>query len=227
MDISKEKSSLLPNSDSASPWIYRTVILIVAILALIFAGMTYSKVSSDGFCGGDTIVSTCTFKTVLPLAVLPPTCGGNCRSVIWSDSIQKAENSMSVLTYLLGPIRSVKDSISGNYTLLSSNNGAINAVQPLLCNYTAITNVTATVFQFYEPGSFFRVATTVPTTSGEIATCTYLSSSSAAYPILISGGSYSGVATLFGEQYYTIYNPIFDALTPSKLIGCLYIGVPL
>lgn len=147
--------------------------------------------------------------------------------MIWGDSIQKAENSMSVFTYLLGPIRRVKDSITGNYTLLSSNNGPINAMQPLLCNYTAITNVTATVFQFNEPGSFERVVTTVLKTSGEIATCTYLSSSSAAYPFLISGGSYSGVVTIFGKQYYTIYNPIFDALTPSKLIGCLFIGVPL
>ena len=144
----------------------------------------------------------------------------------WVNSVQKAQSTMSVLTYLLGPMRSVKDSINGGSTLLSNNNGAVNAMQALLCNYTAITNVTATVFQFTTP-DFRRVVTTIPNMNHDLASCTLLPADSPAYPLLILGKSFSGETTIYGKLYYTIYNPVFDALSSSKLIGALFVGVLL
>ena len=53
-----------------------TVIAALALLTLIFAGLTYSQVNSDGFCDTTLTTSQCTFDSVTSLSVLNPTCGG-------------------------------------------------------------------------------------------------------------------------------------------------------
>ena len=74
--------------------------------------------------------------------------------------------------YLMGPMRLVKSDITGDETIYSDNMGAVNDLQPLLCNYTASTgNTTATVFQYDSTTEeFTRVITTVPKVCGAIKT---------------------------------------------------------
>jgi hypothetical protein len=49
----------------------------------------------------------------------------------------------------MGEMRSVYNDLTGNYTMLSQNNGAINGLQQLLCNMTAASNTS--VFQYSAP----------------------------------------------------------------------------
>jgi methyl-accepting chemotaxis protein-2 (aspartate sensor receptor) len=45
------------------------------------------------------------------------------------------------------------------------------------------------------------------------------------YPLLRAGNSYIGLASLFGKQYITQYDPIKDG--NGKVIGVLFIGIDI
>jgi methyl-accepting chemotaxis protein len=84
----------------------------------------------------------------------------------------------------------------------------------------------ATVFAYDKASdSFIRRATTVRKENGERASGTPLAADSPAQHALRKGESYSGMTTLFGKRYYTVYQPTFD--TAGTVNGVLYIGVPV
>ncbi|MBC7456334.1 MAG: Cache 3/Cache 2 fusion domain-containing protein [Massilia sp.] len=90
--------------------------------------------------------------------------------------------------------------------------------------FTAQTGGNATVF-VTSGDDFVRVSTSVKKENGERAIGTLLDRGHAAYPLLRDGKSYIGLATLFGKQFITEYDPIKDA--SGAVIGVLYVGVDI
>lgn len=90
--------------------------------------------------------------------------------------------------------------------------------------FTADTGVVATVFAA-QGEEFIRVTTSLKKENGERAIGTQLDHSHPSYALLRAGNSYSGLATLFGKQYITQYDPIKDG--SGKVIGVLFIGLDI
>jgi hypothetical protein len=192
-------------------------------VTMILSGLTYTKVTSD-FCDTSLTVNSCSFESITTMATLAPTCDQGCTVQDVSVSSNRASINFFMLYYMVGSVRSVWNDRYNNYTLLSYNQGPINEMEQNLCNLTALTNTTYSVFQ-YIPPNFERVVTTLPEQNiNTYAICTDISLTGAAYAQLIQGKTYKGTVTLYGRSYYAIYAPVFDALTKA-LIGALYTGV--
>ena len=88
--------------------------------------------------------------------------------------------------------------------------------------FTALTGVYATVFA-KSGDDFIRVTTSHKKENGDRAIGTMLDRSHPSYVLLLEGKRYTGVASLFGNQYMTQYDPIKDA--SGTVIGVLYVGV--
>jgi methyl-accepting chemotaxis protein len=84
----------------------------------------------------------------------------------------------------------------------------------------------ATVFTFdAATDRFVRRITTVKKENGDRAVGTVLAADHPAQAVLRRGETYRGPANLFGRNFFTVYQPTFDAA--SKVNGILYIGIPL
>ncbi|GJD95266.1 hypothetical protein OCOJLMKI_2477 [Methylobacterium iners] len=84
----------------------------------------------------------------------------------------------------------------------------------------------ATVFSYdAATDKFVRRITNVKKENGERAVGTTLAADHAAQAVLRRGETYRGPANLFGRNFFTVYQPTFDAA--SKVNGILYIGIPL
>lgn len=87
-----------------------------------------------------------------------------------------------------------------------------------------ITGETATVFKWEdESKDFWRKTTNIIKDDGKRAVGTQLGQKGRVYPVVTSGKTYLGEATILGKDYYTIYEPIFAP--DKKIIGILYAGV--
>jgi methyl-accepting chemotaxis protein len=98
------------------------------------------------------------------------------------------------------------------------------ATHDIIDTVGAVTGETATLFAFdEETGDFWRRTTNIIKPDGERAVGTPLGINGAVFPVLRSGQTFAGEATILGKDYYTIYEPVFD---PSgEVIGILYVGV--
>ena len=86
------------------------------------------------------------------------------------------------------------------------------------------TGDTATVFAFEaENNDFWRRTTNIIKPDGERAVGTPLGTSGAVHPVLMSGQTFLGEANILGKDYFTLYEPIFDA--SGTVIGILYVGI--
>jgi methyl-accepting chemotaxis protein len=90
--------------------------------------------------------------------------------------------------------------------------------------FTAQSGGNATIF-VAAGDDFVRVSTSVKKENGERAIGTLLDRAHPAYPLLRAGKRYIGLATLFGKQYITEYDPIKDS--SGAIIGVLYVGVDI
>ncbi len=88
--------------------------------------------------------------------------------------------------------------------------------------FTAQSGATATIFATTGE-DFIRVSTSVKKEDGSRAVGTMLDRAHPGYALLRAGQSYTGLATLFGKQFITRYDPIRDAA--GKVVGVLYVGV--
>ena len=86
----------------------------------------------------------------------------------------------------------------------------------------AQTKLEASIFS-YDGKDFVRTNTTLMD-KGKSAVNTKLDQSGAAYKALIEKRSYSGPATVFGQNYDADYAPLTDGA--GKLTGALFVGVP-
>jgi methyl-accepting chemotaxis protein-2 (aspartate sensor receptor) len=105
--------------------------------------------------------------------------------------------------------------------LLKHGEADLNLDFTLPDKFTALTGVTATVF-VKSGEDFVRVSTSLKKEDGARAVGTVLDHAHPAFSLLQSGQSYSGMATLFGKQFMTEYDPIKNA--GGQVIGALYVG---
>lgn len=88
--------------------------------------------------------------------------------------------------------------------------------------FTAMTGAVATVFA-KSGDDFVRVTTSLKTDKDERAIGTLLDRKHPGYKAALEGGSFTGLATLFGRQYMTQYDPIRDA--QGQIVGLSFIGL--
>lgn len=87
-----------------------------------------------------------------------------------------------------------------------------------------MTGETATVFAWDpETKDFWRKTTNIIKPDGKRAVGTPLGKNGAVYPVVTSGKTFIGQATILGKDYYTIYQPIFAS--SNDIVGILYAGV--
>ena len=87
---------------------------------------------------------------------------------------------------------------------------------------SAETKLAATIFS-YDGTDFVRTQTTL-TEDGKSEVNTKLDHDSAAYKALSQKQSYTGPATLFGQDYDANYAPLVGA--DGKMTGALFVAVP-
>ncbi|AEX50400.1 methyl-accepting chemotaxis protein [Rahnella aquatilis CIP 78.65 = ATCC 33071] len=91
-------------------------------------------------------------------------------------------------------------------------------------DFLARTGAISTVFA-RRGDDFIRVTTSLKKQDGSRAIGTLLDNTSPAYAQIMAGQSFSGLATLFGKQYITKYQPVRDA--QGNVIGILFVGVDI
>jgi methyl-accepting chemotaxis protein len=90
---------------------------------------------------------------------------------------------------------------------------------------TAYVGGTATLFVYDDASrQFVRRTTNVKKENGDRAVGTQLAADHPAQTVLRRGEAYRGPAVLFGQRYYTAYQPVFN--TAGKVIGIIYVGIP-
>ena len=82
--------------------------------------------------------------------------------------------------------------------------------------------IEATIFS-YDGKDFLRTTTTLVTEEGTSAVNTKLDQSTPAYKALIQKRSWTGDATVFGQDYAANYAPLTDS--GGKLTGALFVAV--
>src|SRR5712664_1244572 len=89
---------------------------------------------------------------------------------------------------------------------------------------TSYVGGTATLFVYDEASQqFVRRTTNVKKENGDRAVGTQLAADHPAQTVLRRGEAYKGPAILFGNRFYTAYQPVFGAA--GKVIGIVYVGI--
>ncbi|KQQ40302.1 chemotaxis protein [Duganella sp. Leaf126] len=125
--------------------------------------------------------------------------------------------------FTLDPARTIE--IAGKPTpTLMHGDKVLNLNFSVPDKFTNETGVIATVFAA-DGTDFVRVTTSLKKENGDRAVGTKLDLAHPSYPLLRNGQSYIGLATLFGKQFITQYDPIKDSA--GKVIGVLFIGLDI
>jgi len=85
--------------------------------------------------------------------------------------------------------------------------------------------IAATIF-VKENDAYRRIATSINYPNGDRVVDTFLAPTSAAYAPVQSGAEYIGRAVILGNDYLTMYRPIFQSDT-NEVIGILFVGVEM
>ncbi len=105
---------------------------------------------------------------------------------------------------------------------LSLDGRPLNLEFALVDRFTAATGAVATVFA-KTGDDFVRITTSLKNDKGERAIGTLLDRAHPGYKASLTGNSFTGLATLFGRQYMTQYDPIKDA--QGQVIGLSFVGL--
>ncbi|WP_180977567.1 methyl-accepting chemotaxis protein [Janthinobacterium sp. ROICE36] len=115
--------------------------------------------------------------------------------------------------------------VAGKATPALANGGKVlNLDTALVDRYTAQTGAIATIFAA-NGDEFVRISTSLKKQDGERAIGTQLDHNHPSYAPLRAGQRFVGMATLFGKQYITQYDPVRDA--GGKVVGALFIGLDI
>lgn len=131
-----------------------------------------------------------------------------------------------------GDIRAAEAYIRHEYGQLRYDNGSIVDEQgvPMDGRYATIDRISsdlgvvATIF-VRDSGDFRRVVTSILNQDGERVVGTTLGQASAAFEPVSAGNLYIGEAAILGLDYYTGYQPLFDAA--NEVIGILFVGIEM
>ena len=115
--------------------------------------------------------------------------------------------------------------VAGKATPRLSNGGKVlNLDTATVDRYLAQTGVVATIFAA-DGDEFVRISTSLKKQDGTRAIGTQLDHDHPSYAPLRAGQRFVGMATLFGKQYITQYDPVRDAA--GKVVGVLFIGLDI
>ena len=99
---------------------------------------------------------------------------------------------------------------------------ALNLNYAVVDRFTASAGAVATLF-VKSGDDFVRVSTSLKNEQGERAVGTLLDRAHPGYKATMAGGSFVGLATLFGRQYMAQYDPIKDA--QGAVVGLSFVGL--
>lgn len=105
---------------------------------------------------------------------------------------------------------------------LKSGETVLNLDFTIPDRFLNLSNVVGTVFVKHGE-EFIRITTSVKKENGERALGTILDHAHPAYAALGAGQALTGMATLFGKQFMTRYDPIKNA--EGKIIGASFVGL--
>ncbi len=105
---------------------------------------------------------------------------------------------------------------------LRQGQSLLNNQHTAVDQFSAATQATATLF-VRSGDDFYRIATTVKQQDGSRALGTPLGQDHPGYRQLLRGETYTGQALLFGRQFMTHYQPLFDR--QGQVIAIAYIGI--
>ena len=106
--------------------------------------------------------------------------------------------------------------------VLALDGKALNVDFALVDKFTLTTGAVATIFA-KTGDDFVRITTSLKNEQGARAVGTLLDRAHPGYKAALEGGSYVGLASLFGRQYMTRYDPIKDA--SGKIVGLSFVGL--
>jgi methyl-accepting chemotaxis protein len=139
-----------------------------------------------------------------------------------ANGLQRAQDSlgasMTMLKHELAPLGTSWNTTPDGKLVLGTT--AINGRNDLVDAVKDVTGATATVFL-----GDTRIATNVKNPDGTRGTGTKLAGGPVHDTVLRDGRTYRGTATILGQQYLTVYEPIQDA--KGQPLGILYVGAPL
>jgi len=154
-------------------------------------------------------------------------------SVISISSVKASSTETAVLMgkgKLSGDMVHFAHRVALEYGQLSLKDGDLLSEEgvSLKYNYDLIDelsndlNIALTIF-VKDGDDFRRITTSIVDNTGKRAVDTPLGKTSAAYPSITSGNSYSGQAVILGKNYLTEYKPIIDDKS-KDVIGILFLG---
>lgn len=149
---------------------------------------------------------------------------------ILEQSKKNSENSMSVFKYFLESYYGsytefdIRGKAENGYPAYYLNDRLVTGETELLDRFSNTINDVATIFA-KDGQDFIRVTTSLKDADGKRAMYTKLDHNHPAYNLVLSGKTYLGKATLFGNDYLTFYEPVKDA--DNNVTGILFIGYNL
>lgn len=108
--------------------------------------------------------------------------------------------------------------------VLKAGGKALNLDTSIPDDFLQRTGAVSTIFA-RSGNDFVRVTTSLKKQDGTRAMGTVLDPTSPAYGNIMTGKSFSGLATLFGKRYITKYQPVTDS--GGQVIGILFVGVDI
>lgn len=112
----------------------------------------------------------------------------------------------------------------GSQPTLKAGDTQLNLNTAIVDDFLSRTGAISTLF-VRDGDDFVRTTTSLKKEDGTRAIGTRLDRESAAYASIMKGGTYSGLAPLFGKQYITQYAPIKD--TSGQIIGIQFVGIDI
>lgn len=143
------------------------------------------------------------------------------------DALVKQDANLRIAATMLSKdVEGVKVTwaANGNVSRIQMNSLPEFTSHDLIDTIGRMTGETATIFAWDpETKDFWRKTTNIVKPDGSRAVGTPLGQKGAVYPVVTAGKTFQGQATILGNDYYTIYQPIFSS--SNDIIGILYAGV--
>lgn len=197
--------------------VYQLAIMVLAITAVVFAGLTVyvsTKTSKDA-------IQAVEHELEREVGLI----AGNFE--FFHESLVTRTNQLGEIFFSMFPSKMSIDENSttpvGQYNapLLMHDGSVINGNFSKPDEFTRMTGGNATIFMRYGD-DFLRVSTSLRKANNDRAFGTLLGTKHPGYKTLISGNTYEGPAFLFGRNYMTKYIPFKNSA--GKVIGILYVG---
>jgi len=158
----------------------------------------------------------------------------NDKTKILTDLIESSDKDLRIRTASLA--KAFQTSFKGTFELDAATLDIKGRATPVLKldkkivnldfgavdRFTEMTGAVATVFA-KSGDDFVRITTSLKNDKAERAVGTLLDRAHPGYKAVLEGASYTGLATLFGHQYMTQYDPIKDA--SGKIVGLSFVGL--